>query len=256
MTNSIPPVLEPGHASEGPLPIRSSVPPLLGSPAVLKVEALKGHELWADCYDSQPNPLLHREEREILSCLKDVEGKIVVDVACGTGRWTRQSLRLGASQVIGLDASPAMLRQAARRVPANTLVQADATALPVGSLSADIVLCSFAIAYLEDLNRAVFEWRRVLKPCGTLWCSDFHPDALEFGWKRTFKKNGLTYELLSHRRSAAEIRACLRQYFRTVDSQDLYLEEAETHLVSPGHAPWALPGVPHPPAVLLFCCRD
>lgn len=44
----------------------------------------------------------------------DVRGKRVLDLACGTGRWSRWACRAGAEEVVGVDLSPAMVDSAKR----------------------------------------------------------------------------------------------------------------------------------------------
>ena len=41
-----------------------------------------------------------------------IEGADVLNVACGTGRWSRISAELGANKVIGLDLSPDQIEKA------------------------------------------------------------------------------------------------------------------------------------------------
>src|SRR5688500_10106413 len=45
---------------------------------------------------------------------RDLEGKRVLDLGCGVGRWTRLAARRGAV-VTGVDLSPTMIEEATRR---------------------------------------------------------------------------------------------------------------------------------------------
>jgi malonyl-CoA O-methyltransferase len=76
-------------------------------PRVLSVD--KGYELWAPTYDQDLNPLLALEERVLTPLLPSLQGKVVLDLGCGTGRWLKRLLESGASEGAGLDASSAML---------------------------------------------------------------------------------------------------------------------------------------------------
>jgi len=66
-----------------------------------------------------------------------------------------------------------MLKRAQRKVDRHrwdnvTLVEGDATNLPLAADSCDAVLCSYAVAIIPDYRRAIAEAVRVLKPGGRL----------------------------------------------------------------------------------------
>jgi cyclopropane fatty-acyl-phospholipid synthase-like methyltransferase len=65
---------------------------------------------------------LKRAERHNISRLVgDVTGKRVLDLACGTGYYTRWLKQHGAEKTIGVDISPEMIRVAAQQEEANPL---------------------------------------------------------------------------------------------------------------------------------------
>jgi demethylmenaquinone methyltransferase/2-methoxy-6-polyprenyl-1,4-benzoquinol methylase len=76
----------------------------------------------------------------------------VLDVACGTGFLTRH-LR---AEVVGLDASAAMLRQAREQAPAARLVRGDAFALPFPDASFGRVFAAHFYGHLLPDERASF----------------------------------------------------------------------------------------------------
>jgi ubiquinone/menaquinone biosynthesis C-methylase UbiE len=74
--------------------------------------------------------------------------------------------------VIGIDPSPELLRMAARRagdaaVPVR-LLQASAEALPLDDASVDTVVTTWTLCTIPSAQRALGEFRRVLKPGGAL----------------------------------------------------------------------------------------
>jgi len=73
--------------------------------------AYDAYEKLADAYAEKVDTKPHNAYLEMpatLSLLPDVEGRRVLDVGCGTGRYTEWLLEHGA-KVIGFDASPKML---------------------------------------------------------------------------------------------------------------------------------------------------
>jgi len=96
-------------------------------------------------------------------------GQTVLDVAVGTGLIAEAALRIvGADgDVIGLDLSEAMLAEARRKLDIK-LIQGTAEALPLADRSVDFVVMGYAIRHIADLHLCFGEFRRVLRPGGTL----------------------------------------------------------------------------------------
>ncbi len=182
---------------------RSSKPVL--SPA-RSVSVVKGHNLWAQTYDLAPNPLLALEERIIDGLLTRVEGKAILDVACGTGRWLRRLKAKGARHAMGIDLSAEMLAKAARKIALRgCLVRGDARALPLQSGIADLVFSSFAVGYIDELRGFVGELARVTRPGGLIIISDFHPSNYSRRWRRTFRLGAEVFEIRSFVRPTSQI---------------------------------------------------
>lgn len=101
--------------------------------------------------------------------LKDCAGKRVLEYGCGLGLETMTLVERGAT-VVGIDISEVAVAQARRRVGASaagkiSFVQADAEALQFGDGEFDIV-CGTGILHHLDLDRAMREVERVLRPGG------------------------------------------------------------------------------------------
>ncbi len=96
-------------------------------------------------------------------------GAMVVDVAVGTGLLAREAQRLmqGRGTLIGVDLSESMLAQAQKslRIP---LIQATAEALPLADGIADFVTMGYALRHLSDIDQALREALRLLRPGGRL----------------------------------------------------------------------------------------
>jgi SAM-dependent methyltransferase len=87
----------------------------------------------------------------------------VLDLGCGKGRFARHLERLGA-RVVGLDLSLSMLREAVGMAR----VRATARCLPFADASFDAVVAVEALEHVGDVEAAIVEARRVLRPGGRL----------------------------------------------------------------------------------------
>ncbi|MBP1605067.1 MAG: ubiE 3 [Acidobacteria bacterium] len=105
-------------------------------------------------------------------------GETAVDLACGTGDIALRLADAGG-HVVGLDLTPAMLALARRKDQARRirLVQADMTHLPFGDASADVVTAGYGIRNVPDLDAALAEVHRVLRPGGRFVALDFNKPA-------------------------------------------------------------------------------
>ncbi|MGH9326451.1 MAG: class I SAM-dependent methyltransferase [Terriglobia bacterium] len=194
---------------------------------VVSVEA--GYELWARTYDADPNPLLAAEERALKPLLRGIAGKVVLDAACGTGRWLEKLLNAGARSGTGIDASAAMLRVAQSK-PAlrRRLVMGDCLAMPFPSRFADLVICSFALAHITELERFARELARVGKVGGDVWVSDLHPEARAQGWTTAFRYGGGTAEITAYLHSPQRVRDSFQVHqFLSSECQEIRLSEPE-----------------------------
>ncbi len=111
-----------------------------------------------------------------------LEPAMVLDLGAGTGQASLAlKRRYRGSEIVALDLSPGMLRQATRR---QTLLRrfrrvcADAAALPLHAASADLVLSSLMLQWCNDPDAVFRECRRVLRPGGLLSFATFGPDTL------------------------------------------------------------------------------
>ncbi len=162
---------------------------------------------WARVYDAQSNPLLLLEERRAAPLLPPVRGGNVLDVGCGTGRWLTRLEALHPASLTGMDCSVAMLERASEKVlPTTTLEHGHSSALPNEDASHTLVMASFLLSYVKDLNAFAFECARVLRPGGWMLISDMHPvTAAEREWTRSFHVDGAKVDIAVHSRSLAEI---------------------------------------------------
>ena len=102
-------------------------------------------------------------------------GERALDLACGTGDIAYRLAGSGA-QVCGLDITPRMLQLArAKTTPARCRWTAgDMTALPFADGSFDVVTTGYGLRNVPDLDAAVAEIARVLRPGGRFASLDFN----------------------------------------------------------------------------------
>jgi arsenite methyltransferase len=118
-----------------------------------------------------------RRRSLVVEALGAGAGERVLDVGCGPGFYAADLLeRVGPSgAVTGVDASAAMLALAAARAGRAELVEAPATALPFDDGAFDAAISVQVLEYVEDVDRALGELRRVVRPGGrvVLWDVDW-----------------------------------------------------------------------------------
>jgi cytosine/adenosine deaminase-related metal-dependent hydrolase/ubiquinone/menaquinone biosynthesis C-methylase UbiE len=175
---------------------------------------------WAQVYDTQSNPLLALEERYLGHLLPAIDGKDVLDAGCGTGRWLRRLADMGSPQSLhGIDSSAEMLAAVRCSYGKKTsLILAQLPVVPLLSDSVDLVLCSFVLSYVSDIDTLARQLCRILRGKGDVMITDMHPDtARALGWKRSFRSSETHFHLQSEHRSIDEVRqAFTRQGFQAV----------------------------------------
>lgn len=104
-------------------------------------------------------------------CVPQARGR-VLEIGVGSGL----NLRFygdDASEVIGLDPSPRLLEMARAAIPVERvdnieLIEGSAESIPLDQASVDTVLTTWTLCSIPDVDAALREMRRVLKPSGQL----------------------------------------------------------------------------------------
>jgi ubiquinone/menaquinone biosynthesis C-methylase UbiE len=198
----------------------------------LELPVTEGYERWAASYDDVPNPLLAREERYLAPLLPDLRGKIVLDLACGTGRWLARFVALGCAAGVGIDSSMAMLRIASQKQAiGGHLIHADCESLPLPGAAFDFAICSFALGHAADIGRLIKELSRVTKIGADIFVSDLHPDAYLRGWRTGFREGTTSFQIRVQPRSTEHIvQAFSASGFECNQHRSLRLGKPEKHL--------------------------
>ena len=125
---------------------------------------------------------LHRLWKRRLVKLSAVRADdLALDLCCGTGDISHALASVGA-HVVGLDFSDGMLARAQQRGARHhtyrlQLVCADALRLPFPDRQFDLITVSYGLRNLADLEQALREMWRALKPAGRLVSLDFGKPA-------------------------------------------------------------------------------
>jgi SAM-dependent methyltransferase len=141
----------------------------------------EGYAEWVRTYEQTVKDEMDLRLLERLRAVDWSAPRVVLDVACGTGRigaWLRA--RSGAA-IDGVDLTPEMLDVARGKGIYRTLTVADvaATGLPAGAY--DLCVQSLADEHLPDLRPLYREVARVAAPGGTFVLVGFHPQFLMAG---------------------------------------------------------------------------
>jgi SAM-dependent methyltransferase len=101
-------------------------------------------------------------------------GRRTIDVGCGEGRVTRDLAARG-HRVVGVDASPSLIRLARDADSAGDYVRCDAAALPFDAGSFDLAVLYNSLMDFDDMEGGVREAGRVLRTGGRMCVSITHP---------------------------------------------------------------------------------
>jgi demethylmenaquinone methyltransferase/2-methoxy-6-polyprenyl-1,4-benzoquinol methylase len=124
----------------------------------------------APVYDAMNRTMtagLDRRWRRLTAAAAVRPGDEVLDACCGTGDLAIACARAGG-RVTGLDFSEGMLERARRKAPELQWVSGDLLALPFADASFDAATVGFGVRNVDDLQRALAELSRVLRPDGRL----------------------------------------------------------------------------------------
>lgn len=125
----------------------------------------------------------HFEEFTFFNALGDITGRSVLDVACGTGLYSRRLRQRGARRVVGLDSSDGMIayaRHLEEQAPLGIqyVVQDATSAGELGTF--DVVTATYLLHYapsVEQMRGMCAMLRRALAPGGRLVSLCLNPDA-------------------------------------------------------------------------------
>lgn len=170
------------------------------------------------------------------------EIKTILDLGCGTGRFTQALSEAFDARAIGVEPSAAMLNVARSRGVSNVeWKQGQAESIPVEREAVDLVFMSQVFHHLKDVRRALEEINRVLRPAGYLairnstrehngelqWL-EYFPEAIEIEEERTPSSEeieelvcGKSFKMMSHRTIRQLFASSYQEYFEKISRRGL-----------------------------------
>lgn len=128
-------------------------------------DSAEGYNIYANRYDRSKGYLDSFEGTTLLQILGDLWDKDVLDLGAGTGRLVPHLKNLGGT-VFATDISEEMLKVLQKSYSDVECEVADAAELPYEDGRFDMVVASFFIVHLKDLQEVFDEVYRVLKDGG------------------------------------------------------------------------------------------
>lgn len=161
------------------------------SSPIIKEKILAAYEEMAESYHAMIDHKAHNafyDRPNTLGLLPDIQGKAILDAACGPGKYA-EILIAGGADITGFDISPRMVDFAKERNKESGRFFVHDLTQPLDMLeneTFDIVLCALAMHYVQDWAATIQEFCRVLKPGAMLIISIEHP-FFEFNYFKSIR---------------------------------------------------------------------
>lgn len=137
-----------------------------------------------------------------------VEGKVVLDIASGSGYGTKE-LATTAKKVYGVDINSQAIKYAKKNYQNKNIefIEGSATKIPIPDNTLDVVISFETIEHIEDYKKFMVEIKRVLKKDGILILST--PNDVEFPEDNHFHVHEFQYN---------ELQKLVKKYFINVEN--------------------------------------
>ena len=167
------------------------------------------------------------ERDTLLDALRPLEGRRLLDVGCGTGRFTAAFEAAGA-HVTGIDRDPGMLALANERTRSARLLVGDAHQLPLDDDSFDVAVATTLLEFASDPDGVLDELTRVVRAGGRIAVAALNP-ASPWGLARRRRLRRPPWD-----------QACL---FTPPQLRDLLADRGKLTVHPALYAPGAIPGL-------------
>jgi ubiquinone/menaquinone biosynthesis C-methylase UbiE len=196
--------------------------------------SVEAYDIWSVNYDEQPgNLMLDLDETLFTKLLQgiDLSGKDVADIGCGTGRHWAKLFKHQPKSLTGFDVSAGMLKRLEQKFPeAKTYQITDNLFTDVPSQSYDAIVSTLTVAHIKYIEEALEAWCRILKADSDIIITDFHPNTLAFGGKRTFKYHNTHIAVQNYVHLVDTIKEILlKNNFTIAAKEEIKIDETVKH---------------------------
>lgn len=197
-------------------------------------DVVEAYDIWAENYDAQPgNLMLDLDEILFTKLLADLnlENKTIADIGCGTGRHWTKILQQKPASLTGFDISSGMLKKLNDKFPeAKTYVITDNYFNDIANGTYDAILSTLTVAHIKDIEGALKTWCRITKQQDDIIITDFHPNALASGGKRTFRHGDKHIAVQNFVHTTDIIKhILLKEGFTVIAHREIKVDEAVKH---------------------------
>jgi ubiquinone/menaquinone biosynthesis C-methylase UbiE len=203
-------------------------------PRIKEKKSVEAYDLWAESYDVQPGNLMLDMDEEMFTELLsgvNITGKQIADIGCGTGRHWPKLLGNNPAGVTGFDVSAGMLKRLEQKFPdAKTNQITDNRCSDIGNATYHAIISTLTVAHIENIEEALASWSRILKYNSDIIITDFHPNALAYGGKRTFQHNKESISIENFVHYVYDIESIfINNGFRIVNKIEKRIDESVKH---------------------------
>ncbi len=223
------------------------------------------------------------EAYSFLKHIGDVNGKKVVDIACGAGDYTRVLRRAGADPMVGFDISEKMIdlaRQQEAHEPLGIHYSVADARTPLAQQDFDIAVAAYLLVYArsrDELNKMCRGVACRVRPGGRFVTITTNPDLYAFERVPDYRKYGFQIKLAdtAHDGAPIELWTSLDDSPLVIENYYLPIEAYESAFRDAGfsdftvHTPELSPApgteddgdywndyLNHPPAIVIECVRS
>lgn len=152
------------------------------------VEVREGYGEWVRTYEQTVRDEMDLRLLDRLQTVDWAAPRLVLDLACGTGRIGAWLRRRCAAAIDGVDLTPQMLEVARRKGVYRTLRLADVARTGLPAATYELCTQSLADEHLPDLRPLYREVVRVTRRGGSFVIVGFHPQFLMAGMPTHFER--------------------------------------------------------------------
>jgi toxoflavin synthase len=171
----------------------------------------------------------HTETYSFMKLIGDIEGKRVLDVACGDGHFTRMLHSAGAAEVVGIDISERMIdlaRKQETRQPLGIEYRVEDARAELVQADFDLVVAAWLLVYAQTRTDLVQMCRGLasrLRSGGRFVTLVNNPAVYDFDPLPNYRKYGFTLSLADRAFEGAPTKVILLLEDSTLEIENYYM---------------------------------